>query len=65
MDVEEDLESVPTPNMSSENHNVPQSLPHPAQLDWESPDDPANPLNWSTSKKMYQLIISSLMGFST
>ncbi|CRG82693.1 putative transporter C794,04c [Talaromyces islandicus] len=34
-------------------------------LDWDSPDDPDNPRNWSSSKKIYHLVCISLCAFTT
>ena len=32
--------------------------------DWEGPDDPDNPLNWPTSKKIYHTVIPALQCFT-
>jgi hypothetical protein len=31
--------------------------------DWTGPDDPENPRNWSTAKKIYHVLIPTLFGF--
>lgn len=41
----------------------PTPVPHPA-TDWESPDDPDNPYNWSAPKKLYHITIPGLFGFA-
>lgn len=38
--------------------------PAPALLDWDSPDDPGNPLNWSKWKKIYHVIPPAVISFS-
>jgi hypothetical protein len=37
----------------------------PNIVDWDGPDDPANPLNWSSLKKFGNLFILSMMTFLT
>ncbi|MCJ1477603.1 hypothetical protein MMC13_006276 [Lambiella insularis] len=37
----------------------------PERVDWESEDDPSNPLNWIGSKKWSNVLVISLMSFST
>lgn len=32
----------------------------PNIVDWDGPDDPENPLNWSTSRKTASIVIVSL-----
>lgn len=36
-------------------------LQDPNIVDWEGPDDPKNPLNWASSKKLAALTIVSLV----
>lgn len=36
-------------------------LQDPDIVDWEGPDDPKNPLNWASSKKLAALTIVSLV----
>jgi hypothetical protein len=33
-------------------------------VDWEGPDDPANPLNWSSARKTFIIIIVSAVTFN-
>lgn len=35
----------------------------PGELDWDSPEDPGNPRNWSAMKKVFHTAIPSLFGF--
>lgn len=49
-DAERDLEnsnSVP----STEDNKIPHEPKDPNVVDWDGPDDPANPLNWTGKKK--------------
>jgi hypothetical protein len=34
--------------------------PSPVVVDWEGPDDPENPRNWTTSKKNLHVVMISL-----
>ena len=36
-----------------------KSLPNPNIVDWDGPDDPENPLNWASSKKLATIAIVS------
>ena len=36
-----------------------------SELDWDSPEDPDNPRNWGSSKKIYHLVCISLCAFTT
>jgi hypothetical protein len=36
-----------------------------SDLDWDSPEDPDNPRNWGSSKKIYHLVCISLCAFTT
>lgn len=36
----------------------------PAELDWDSPDDPDNPKNWTLRKKIYHLACIGLYAFT-
>lgn len=40
-----------------------QTPPAPPPLDWDGPDDPDNPMNWSLLKKSYHFLPPSLMCF--
>lgn len=35
-----------------------------ALVDWDSPDDPGNPQNWSLGKKIIHTAVPGLFGFS-
>jgi hypothetical protein len=34
------------------------------EVDWDGPNDPSNPINWSTARKATTLTIVSAMGFT-
>jgi RES domain-containing protein len=34
-----------------------------AVMDWDGPNDPGNPQTWSESKKMYHILVPTLLGF--
>ena len=38
-----------------------KALQDPNIVDWDGPDDPENPLNWSSSKKLAAMTIVSLV----
>ena len=38
-----------------------KALQDPNIVDWDGPDDPENPLNWSSSKKLVAMTIVSLV----
>jgi hypothetical protein len=35
------------------------------KVDWDGPDDPENPMNWSNRKKMQQLVLMAANTFIT
>jgi hypothetical protein len=35
--------------------------PAPSSLDWDGPDDPENPFNWSPAKRWYGTIVPGLL----
>lgn len=37
----------------------------PDLVDWDGPDDPENPFNWTTSKKTWQLVFMAFNTFLT
>ncbi|KAL7777640.1 hypothetical protein CFE70_004307 [Pyrenophora teres f. teres 0-1] len=51
----------PTPAIST--YNDPESKPEPTFLTWESPSDPANPFNFSLSKKWRTTLLACFMTF--
>lgn len=59
-----DVEKAPTEhNMSRSVSRDPATRVVTAQ-DWTGPDDPENPFNWPMSKRVYQIVESSLFGFT-
>lgn len=50
-DADEGSEKGFSPHEPYTDHNI---------VDWDSPDSPENPLNWSSSKKNVHLVIVSL-----
>lgn len=52
------VEGGPEPEKSSAQGRVPPQ--HPNIVDFDGPDDPDNPLNWSTTRKMTSILIVSL-----
>ncbi|KAE8353419.1 major facilitator superfamily domain-containing protein [Aspergillus coremiiformis] len=53
---------------SLKEHNDQENVPtedDELQVGWDGPDDPANPFNWSTSKKVSQLVFMSVNTFVT
>lgn len=50
--LEEDTEKEPLPV---------QEPADPNTVDWDGPDDPANPLNWSKSVRLRQVALISLI----
>lgn len=55
-DKEQDISNSPA-GTSSEDNDVPVD---PNIVDWNGPDDPENPLNWSKTKKNLHVVIVSL-----
>jgi len=47
--------------------NLDASIPTPgngAQVtDWDGPNDPDNPQTWSASKKIYHILVPTILGF--
>lgn len=43
-------------------HALPPQKPNPT--DWNGPDDPDNPHNWGTWKRVYHATIPALFGFA-
>lgn len=53
------------PAADSTGDAVKSPLPQAVQAgEWSSPDDPENPLNWSTAKKTYHAAIPSIYCFT-
>lgn len=48
----------PTPK-----ENTPTDPTDPNIVDWDGPDDPSNPMNWSTAKKLSTLTMVSVVTF--
>lgn len=56
-----DLErSAPTPAMGDKTTDDSQRM---AVTDWEGPNDPENPQNWSAPKKLYHVLVPTILGF--
>lgn len=36
----------------------------PSVLDWDGPNDPGNPMNWSKWKKIYHVVPPAIISFS-
>lgn len=51
-------ESVNTTERFDENMGV---SPAPGPLNWDGPDDPENPFNWSPAKRWYGTIVPGLL----
>ncbi|KAI0149471.1 putative MFS transporter [Xylariaceae sp. FL1272] len=61
--MDEDLEARGKPS-SVRDSELSKASPNPNVVDWESPDDPANPLNWAASKKNIHIAIVSLFSLN-
>ena len=48
-------------NVSHDDPNNEKAPKDPNVVDWDGPNDPANPLNWSSSKKLAAISIVSLV----
>lgn len=60
-EVENDAEkSIPSDEHGIKSSN---SVQAPVVLDWDGPDDPANPQRWSPSKKLYHILVPTILGF--
>ena len=49
---------IPTHDIATQDEKDPQD---PNIVDWDGPDDPENPLNWASSKKLAAMTIVSLV----
>jgi multidrug resistance protein len=57
-----DVESQPGHNSNGVDSSTAEKAPRdPNIVDWDGPDDPANPMNWSSSKKVTAIGIVSLI----
>lgn len=43
---------------------APEKAIAPPPLDWDGPDDPENPFNWSLSKRVFHTLLTGLLSFS-
>jgi hypothetical protein len=59
-DAEKQLEDVSC-NKSPDEPSVEQNTGDPNVVDFDGPDDPENPMNWSTPKKTAAIAVVSLM----
>ena len=57
---EAQLDEKPTSGKNDEEAQSPPQPP-PAALDWDGPDDPENPMNWSLGLKTYHCLIPGLL----
>jgi hypothetical protein len=48
------------PTHSGTAEDVSNESKDPNIVDWDGPDDPENPLNWSTAKKNVHVVVVSL-----
>ncbi len=53
---DDDVDSSPVGTASEDN----EAPVDPNIVDWDGPDDPENPLNWSSTKKNLHVVIVSL-----
>lgn len=67
------IERSSSSHLSSPNNNSSPDLPPPHEVDekaarykvdWEGPDDPANPYNWSRSSRWYYTSLGSMLVFN-
>ena len=51
----------------TELNTIPQHVPtnDPNLVDWDGPDDPQNPRNWSSGKKAATVVVISVVTFIT
>lgn len=68
------LSSSPSPMMSAAEKHVDEEIgdakssvekPSPNGVNWDSDDDPLNPMHWKTSKKWLNLVVIAMMAFIT
>jgi len=60
-DVELELPQEP-PTNSEQGEDIEKQITN--INDWNGPDDPENPLNWSTAKRFYHILPPALMSFT-
>ncbi len=60
-DVERDLEKLSQEGGSED--RISDTGRTAAVTDWDGPDDPENPHTWSESKKMYHILVPTILGF--
>jgi hypothetical protein len=53
-----------TPRSSSDEEKAIEQPNLKKPLDWDGPDDPGNPWNWSHFKRVYHIIPPALVSFS-
>jgi MFS family permease len=58
--VQSTTELISTPSAGNPEHKEAPS----AVIDWDGPDDPANPKNWSIGLRIYHTLLPALYGFS-
>lgn len=58
----QDIESQPRHENSDSDTTAQEKAPKdPNIVDWDAPDDPANPMNWSSAKKIGAIGMVSLI----
>lgn len=55
------------PSVEQQQPDVEKATPKTAAspLDWEGPEDPDNPLNWSSFKRHYHIVPPAALSFTT
>lgn len=48
---------------SANGNNGPDGTQAAPVTDWDGPNDPENPQAWSASKKMYHILVPTILGF--
>jgi hypothetical protein len=60
-----DVEKGPVETQDGENRQEEEAPRDPNIVDWDGPDDPENPLNWTTKRKVSATLSISLITFLT
>jgi hypothetical protein len=60
-----DVEKGPVETQDGENRQEEEAPRDPNIVDWDGPDDPENPLNWTTKRKASATLSISLITFLT
>jgi len=62
--IEKDSALLSTDSEKTAPESTTQSLTPPSALDWTGPDDPDNPHNWPTWRRVYITFSTALLGFA-